>query len=169
MTGSNVANSLLQRRQSFTPAGHKERYHNHAGTIGNYSPRGGSILSALVSARGSAVGVGRDRKRCRRVAENVCCVNDAETLWRNLGQHHGTKTIVNFFPSLCIVVRISSLIYRALFSPTRHRVPYRTLPVSSLTGESFFRVNDLTRPERNPGSILGNVHIPLLSPFSYLL
>lgn len=51
----------------------------------------------------------RDRKRCRRVTGNVCCVNDAETLWRNLGQHHGTKAINFFFPSLRIIVGISLL------------------------------------------------------------
>ena len=128
---SAVANFLPRGRLSFIPASHKERYHNHAGTIGNYSPWGCSILSASISVRDREQRTeGNDRKRCRRVAENVCCVNDAETLWRNLGQHHETKTIVNFFSFLCIVARISSLIYGTLFSPTRHCLPYRTLSLS---------------------------------------
>ena len=62
---SAVANFLLRRRLSFIPASRKERYHNHASTIGNYSPWGCSILSASISVRDREQGTeGNDRKRC---------------------------------------------------------------------------------------------------------
>lgn len=56
-----------------------------------------------------------------------------------------------FFWFLCIVARISSLIYGTLFSPTRHRLPRRT-PVSSLTEKNhslgwFFRDDSICLEE----------------------
>lgn len=103
----------------------KEHYHNHGFARLEIIVRGGcSILSGSLSAWDREQGSeGDDRKRCRRVTENVCCVNDAETLWRNLGQQR--KRSIFFFlppvPSHCSW-NLSSLIYRILFSPlNRHR------------------------------------------------
>lgn len=63
---STVANFLLRRQLSFTPASHKGRYHNHASTIGNQSLRGCSILSASISAgdreQGARETTGRDEE-----------------------------------------------------------------------------------------------------------
>lgn len=88
----------------------KERYHNHGFARLEIIVRGGcSILSGSLSAWDREQGSeGDDRKRCRRVTENVCCVNDAETLWRNLGQQRKRSIFFFFFPpSLRIVVGIS--------------------------------------------------------------
>lgn len=88
----------------------KERYHNHGFARLEIIVRGGcSILSGSLSAWDREQGSeGDDRKRCRRVTENVCCVNDAETLWRNLGQQRKRSIFFFFFPpTLRIVVGIS--------------------------------------------------------------
>lgn len=93
----------------------KERYRNHDCYDWKLSSLGMfDFIGIPISARSWAGERGERQEEMQKgVTENVCCVNDAETLWRNLGQHRGTKTIFLFFfsppPSLRIVVRISLL------------------------------------------------------------
>lgn len=106
----------------------KERYRNHDCYDWKLSSLGMfDFIGIPISARSWAGERGERQEEMQKgVTENVCCVNDAETLWRNLGQHRGTKTInfsFFFFPPVPShrSSNLSSLIYRILFSPNRHR------------------------------------------------
>lgn len=108
----------------------KERYHNHGWYDWKLSSVGMfDFIWIPISVRSRAGERGERQEEMQK--GNVCCVNDAETLWRNLGQHHGTKTINFFFffvPSHCSW-NLSSLIHRFLVKSTSS-FPYLTLSLS---------------------------------------